>query len=68
MPCYKWCLAKPAKDFKAGDIMICTGGATQEAVDVTPCGKTMVRLFVNCRGKVYNKRCKAETLYAYQEA
>lgn len=68
VPCYKWCLAKPAKDFKAGDIMICTGGATQEVVDVTPCGKTMVHLFVKCSGKVYDKRCKLETLYAYQEA
>ena len=68
VPCYKWCPAKPAKDFRAGDIMICTGGATQEVVEVTPCGKTMVHLFVRCMdGRTYDKRCKADTLYAYHE-
>ena len=64
-----WRPAKPARDFKAGDVMVCTGGATQEVVEVAPCGKTMVHLFVKCGdGNVYDKRCKAATLYAYLEA
>lgn len=69
VPCCGWRPAKPARDFRAGDTMVCTGGVTQEVVEVAPCGKTMVHLFVTCSsGKVYDKRCKAETLYAYKEA
>lgn len=65
---YGWTHAKPADEFEVGDVMLCNYGHTQEVVDVKPCGKTMVHLFVRCSdGKVYDKRCKRETLYAYKK-
>ena len=60
-----WRDAKKACEFKVGDVMLCNFGHEQEVVDVKPCGKTMVHLFVRCgNGNVYDKRCKLDTLYA----
>ena len=62
-----WCEAKKAGEFKVGDIMLCNFGYTQEVVDVKPCGKTMVHLFVKSeKGNIYDKRCKLNALYAFK--
>lgn len=59
--------AKAAEDFKIGDVMICNFGYTQTVVDIQPCGKTMIKLFVKCQnGCVYEKKTRKTTQFAYE--
>lgn len=59
--------AKKAEDFVIGDVMLCNFGYTQKIVKIEACGKTMVKLFVECsNGVVYEKKTKKTTMFAYQ--